>query len=252
MAIDYGKVNTDASYPHSLDFNFTPTDSPLPQQKKDYNTFNTDFTNFLGSQETVPQLQSKYGNMYNVPFLQDTAQKQNQTADMIGNQLRALPASINSSTQNSLLTQGQKDRMVQAAQAPLATQYTSIAGEAGRTNQALGTAQTNQNTAVTSEQAQQMKMVAPWLQKYDAMTIMNAAENTQWTQKNQWELNRLLANQSTGAQLSEGQQSRLEHLASQENLFQAQMEQIKEQGNQARLTKKAPTDLATLWSSMMG
>src|SRR5258708_31315401 len=78
--IDYGNVNTSGAnannYPHSMDINFTPTPSPLPAQKQAYNDYNTAFTGFLNSQETVPQLQARYQNRYNIPFLQTQAQQQ--------------------------------------------------------------------------------------------------------------------------------------------------------------------------------
>lgn len=229
MAIDYSKVNTDSSYPHSFDISFTPTESPLARQKSDYEQFNKDYTNFLGSQETVGQLQDRYANKYNVPFLQQQAQQQNNQLAMLGNQMQALPQSVASASSNSMLTSGQKARLVQNAQQPLAQQYQNLGAQATATNQALGTAEQNVNQAISAEQAQQMKMTQPWLQKYDFTTIANAAENTQWTQKNQWELDRLLANQSAGVTLSEGQQNRLYQLASQENAFQNSLEYLDKQ-----------------------
>ncbi len=219
---DYN-INQDSSYPHSMDVNFKPTASPLPEQKKAYDQYNTDYTNFLGNQETVGQLQDRYSNKFNIPFLEQNQQQQSNQLGVLGNQLQALPASVNSATANSMLTQGQKDRMVQSQQAPLAQQYNQVQTAANQTNQTLGTAQQNMGKMITAEQAQQMKMTQPWLQKYDQMNIQNAAENTQWTQTNQWELNRLLANQSAGVTLSEGQQNRLEQLAAQEDAFHNQL-----------------------------
>ncbi len=219
---DYS-INQDPSYAHSMDVQFKPTPSPLPEQKKAYDQYNKDYTDFLGSQETVGQLQDRYSNKFNIPFLEQNQQQQSNQLGFLGNQLQALPASVNSATANSMLTQGQKDRMVQSQQAPLANQYNQVQTAANQTNQTLGTARTNMGQMITAEQAQQMKMTQPWLQKYDEMNIQNAAENTQWTQTNQWELNRLLANQSAGVTLSEGQQNRLEQLAAQEDAFHNQL-----------------------------
>lgn len=246
-----GSVNTSSDYAKSLNFDFTPSASPIPAQKTAYDAFNGDFTKFLGSQETVPQIQDRYANKYNIPFLQGQAQEQNNRTSALGSQLSGLPASVASSTMNSMLTQGQKDRIIESRQAPLLKSYNDSATQAGQTNAALGVAETNINQAVTAEQAQQLKMTQPWLQKYDAMTIANAAENTQWSQTNQMELDRLMSNQRTGMTLSEGQQQRLEQLAEQENAFHNDLEKIKANGEQDRLTKKAPTDLATLWKSLM-
>ncbi len=247
--IDYKTPN---NYAESQNFNFTPTPSPLPVQKTAFDLYNKDFTGFLAEQETPTQIVDRYSNKYNIPFLQEQAQKQNENATYLGNKISAIPSNVATSSANSMLTTGQKARVEQSMAAPLTQEYNAAVGNAGATNTQLNAAGTNVNTAVGLEQAQQMKMTQPWLQKYDAMTIQNAAENTQWTAINSWELDRLTKNQAAGVQLSEGEQSRLLQLATQEAAFQSALDNIAAQGDQARQTKKAPTDLATLWSSFMG
>src|SRR5258708_968942 len=140
--IDYGNVNTSGAnannYPHSMDINFTPTPSPLPAQKQAYNDYNTAFTGFLNSQETVPQLQARYQNRYNIPFLQTQAQQQGEQMADVGNQLQALPLSVASDSQNSTLTQGQKDAIVQSRSVPLTQEYNTMQTAYGNTSKALG------------------------------------------------------------------------------------------------------------------
>ena len=166
-----------------------------------------------------------------MPFLQNTAQQQNNQVAYLGNEIQALPQSVASNSENSMLTSGQKDAIVRSQQAPLAQAYQNTATQANQTNQGLGTATQNVNQSVGQEQAQQMKMVQPWLQKYDTMAIQHAAQNTQWNQTNQWELNRLIDNQQSGVQLSEGQQDRLEKLAQQENGFQNELNLLVEKAS---------------------
>jgi len=233
MPLNY---TTPDNYAKSFDVGFTPTASPLSQQKSDYGTFNDSFSTFLNGQASVPQLQEKYANRNNIPFLQGQADQQNGITQMIGNQISALPGSVNSATSNSLLTQGQKDRIVQSQGAPLQQQFAVASQASGNTNSALNTAQMNQNTAVGQEQAQQLKETQPWLQSYDAMTIANAAQNAQWSQANQMELSRLLANQSTGATLSNAEQGRLEQLAVQEGSFKNALDRISQTADQERKT----------------
>lgn len=244
--------STPANYADSQDFAFTPTPSPIPAQRAAYDTYNTDYTNFINGQETPTAIADRYSNKYNVPYLQDQQQQNNLILGALGNQITALPASIGSASGNSMLTTGQKARLVQSAAAPLTQDFTSVSQNANSVNAALGTAETNVNQSIGFEQADQMKKLAPWLQKYDAMTIMNAAENAGWNATNSWELDRLSKNQAAGITLSEGEQNRLEDLASKEAAFQSALDNIAATGDQARQTKKAPTDLATLWSSMMG
>lgn len=226
-------INQDSTYARSMDINFTPTASPIAAQREEFSKYNTDYTNFLAGQETVPQLQDRYSNRYNIPFLQQTNQQQLENMDFLGNAIKAAPASVNSASQNSLLTSGQKDRLVQARTAPLVENYGKIATSQAATGSQLATAESNLNKAISAEQAQQMKMTQPWLQKYDEMNIIQAAERTQWTQTNQWELNRLLSNQSTGVTLSEGQQNRLNQLAMQENAFQNELALLEKQNEYA-------------------
>jgi hypothetical protein len=245
-------TSTPSPYAESQNFDFTATPSPLPGQRENYKKFNADYTNFINAQETPTQIADRYANKYNVPYLQEQQQKNNLMLGALSNQITALPTSINSASGNSMLTQGQKDRLVANQSAPLTQNYNALAQNANNVNQASQQATENVDRAIGFEQADQMKKLAPWLQQYDFDTIANAAENTQWTQTNQWEFNRLIANQQAGVTLSEGEQGRLFELASQEAAFQAALDQIHAQGEEARATKKAPTDLASLWSSMGG
>lgn len=247
--IDYKSPD---NYSNSKNFSFTPTPSPLPAQKAAYDTFNTDFTGFINAQETPTQIADRYSNKYNIPFLQEQAQKQNENVTYLGNQISAIPSNVSTSSANSMLTTGQKARVAQSQAAPLTQEYNTAVTAAGNTGTQLNAAGSNVNTAISLEQADQIKKLSPWTQKYDAMTIQNAAENTQWTATNSWELDRLIKNQAAGVQLSEGEQSRLLQLATQEASFQSALDNIAASGDQARQTKKAPTDLATLWSSFMG
>lgn len=247
--IDYTSPN---NYARSMDFSFTPTPSPLPGQREAFNTFNSDYTNFINAQETPTAIADRYSNKYNIPYLQEQAQNNNLILSALGNQIKALPGSVGSASGNSMLTAGQKDRVIQSQAAPLTQDFNTISANATGVNSALGAADANVLKAVGFEQADQMKKLTPWLQKYDAMTIMNAMENSQWSQTNSWELDRLSKNQAAGVTLSEGEQKRMYDLAAQEATFQAALDNIAATGDQERQTKKAPADLATLWKAMTG
>ena len=229
MAADMSGINTDPSYANSQSFSFTPTANPLPQEAQAYSDLNTKYTNDINAQQTVPQIQQQSENKYNIPFLQNTANQQNAQANMVGNQLQTLPASIASASQNSLLTQGQKDNIVASRALPLQQQQQNLQTNANATNVALGTAETNQGNYVAATQAQQLKQLMPDLQAYDEMNIQNAAAQTAWNAQNAWELSNLINNAANGVNLSEGQQGRMEALASQENAFQNSLTMLQKQ-----------------------
>lgn len=171
-----------------FNISFTPTANPVDKERAAYGDFNKGFTDFLGSQDTVPQLQDKYANKYNVPDLQQKAQFQNEQAQQVGDSIAGVATNFGNDSANSTLTQGQRDRAIQSRTQPLLNSFNALTANANQTNAALGTAQTNQNAAVTAEQAQQMKMTQPWLQAYDEGNILNAAEQTGWSQANSMEL----------------------------------------------------------------
>lgn len=234
------------------DINFTTTESPINKQADIYGNLNTGYANAIAGQATVPSLVTKYNEMFQVPQLQQAYNQGMEQYDNLGASIRAIPQDISQRSQESILTQGQKNRMVQAEQAPLLEQQGILGTNVTRLGQNLGTAQQNAGTMITAEQAQQTKELSPWLKQYDTEQVLSAMRMTGWTTENQMEFERLVTNAQMGFEMSENEKNRMHELAMQENEFNAQLEQIKETGNQNRLTKKSLPDLGTLYSSMFG
>lgn len=234
----------------NFDVNFKPTASPVNQQADIFANLNKGYSEAIGNQATVPSIMGKYDQMYGVPQLQQQIQQGTEQYDALGNTLRNMPNEIAQRSQESILTQGQKDRQVQAESAPILQQQGVLGQNLSRQQANLGEARSNVSRMVSAEQVQQEKELSPWLKQYDNETVMSAMRQSGWTFENQSELSRLLANQQAGITLSEGEKNRAQQLAIAEKGFEAQLNQIRETGNQARLTKKALPDLGTLYSSM--
>lgn len=240
------------AYEDQFNINFTPTTSPVGEQADIYAGIDKGYSDAIAGQSTVPQLTTKYNEMFGVPQMQQQLQQGTELFDTLGAQMRGLPKDIAQRSQESIVTQGQKNRMIQAEQAPILEQQGILGTNLSRLQSNLGTAQQNAGMMISAEQAQQAKELSPWLQKYDNQSVLSAMRMSGWTLENQMELDRLLANQQAGVTLSEGERNRANQLSIAEKGFAAQLEQIREQGNQARLTKKALPDLGTLYSSMFG
>lgn len=208
---------------NNFNVNFTPTASPLEDTKKRYSDLNTGFTNFLNSQETVPQLTTRYNQQYGIPQMQNNLQQGQEQYDYLGNQIRSMPTSVAQGSQESILTQGQKDRVVQSRQAPILEQQGVLGQNLSQLGNRLSTAQTNANQMISAEQAQQLKMTQPWTQAYNTESVLSTMAMTGWSTQNSMELQRLLANQSAGIQLSEGEKNRMNALAVSENNFEHQL-----------------------------
>lgn len=215
--------------------NFTPTASPVNQQADIFANLDKGYAGAIDAQTKVPDLITNYNNQFGVPQLQKQIQTGQEAYDALGNTISNIPTDIAQRSQESILTQGQKDRQVQAESAPLLKQQGVLGQTIARQQTNLGTAQTNAGQMVTAEQAQQTKELQPWLQKYSDESILSSMRMTGWTQENSQELQTLLANQQAGITLSEGDKNRANALALKEADFE---DQLKLNSQQASLTPK--------------
>jgi len=207
-------------FDNSAAVNFTPTASPIPQTQADYKNLETGFSNAINAQPTVPQLMGKYNAQYGVPQLQQRVQGDQATADKIGTQIDMAPKTIAQTSQQSIMTQGQKDAAVQNLTQPLQQELTNVNKDQSEGQQALTAADTNAKDMVAAEQAQQTKQLQPWTQAFKDQDVIAAEQMTGWTNENAQQLQVLLANQATGKELTMNEQNNLEKLAQQEQQFE--------------------------------
>ena len=222
------------------------------QQRAENANFLGGFSNFLGNQETLPAIQQRYENRFGIPDLQENYLRQKEATEMVGNQIQGLPQSVNQRTNESLMTQGQIDRVVNKEAKDLLEVYNGLGQITESTGRRLAMAEQNLNNAAKLEMAQLERDQQPWLMGYDLMNLMQAREMVGWTTTQSLELNRLLANQSAGLTWTDNEAQRAHDLSVAEKGFQNALDQISATGEQSRLTKKAPGNLSDLWSSVMG
>lgn len=205
---------------HEFDINWKPTQSPVKEQAGIYADLNKNYTAAIAGQEKTPQLISRYNDLYGVPQMQQQVQQGTEQYDYLGNQVRSMPNQIAQRSQESILTQGQKNRQVNAESAPLLEQQGMLGQNLSRIQSNLGTAQTNASAMVSATQVDQQKELSTWLKRYDTEAIMGSMRMTGWTFENQSELDRLLANQSAGVTLTNSERDRLNALSIAEKGFE--------------------------------
>lgn len=203
----------------SANVSFTGTPSPVPQIQGQYTGLEKGYSDAINTQPGVPQLTSKYNDQFGVPQLQGQVANDQARADTLNTQINQVPKTIAQASQESILTQGQKDAAVQNMTTPLNQQLTGINTDMSRAQTNLGTAQTNAGNMVTAEQAQQTKQLLPWTQAFSDANVTSAMQMTGWTTQNAQQLQVLLANQSAGVTMTESERSNMERLAEQEQAF---------------------------------
>lgn len=205
---------------HSADVHFQGTPSPIADIQNQFKTTENGYADTINGQATVPQLTARYNSQFGVPQLQGQVQDLQAQSDTLGSEINNAPKTIAQASQESILTQGQKDAAVQNLQNPLQQQQQNVNTNLTRTQQNLGTAQTNAGQMVAAEQAQQQKQLLPWTQQFSDLNVTTAMQMTGWTTENAQQLQVLLANQQAGVQLTQNEQDHLEQLAQQEQSFE--------------------------------
>lgn len=199
---------------------FTSTPSPIPQTQATYKNLETGYSNAINAQPTVPQLTTKYNTQFGVPQLQGEVSADQATEDKLNSQINNAGKTIGQASQQSILTQGQKDAAVTNLTTPLQQQLGTATTDLSRANTNLGVAEKNASDMVAAEQVQQTKQLLPWTQAFSDQNIIAAEQMTGWTTENAQQLQVLLANQATGKELTMNEQNNLEKLAQQEQQFE--------------------------------
>jgi hypothetical protein len=215
--------------PHAFDVNWKPTTSPVGAQTDIYSNLNAGYAGAIAGQDKTPAILDRWDQRYGVPQLQSKIAGDTLQYDELGNQIRNMPKEIAQRSQESILTQGQKDRQVQSETAPLLSAQGVLGQNISRDTANLGTAESNAAKMVSAEQVDQEKELLPWLKQYDTENVLQAMRMTGWTFENEKELSRLLANQSAGVTLTNAERDRLNQLAIAEKEMQNRLDLAKAQ-----------------------
>jgi len=210
------------------------------QQKAEQGNYLQGFNQFLQGQEKLPAIQDRLSNKYGIPDLRESYLRQREAGDMVGNQIRGIEGSTRDRFAESMLTQGQVDRVINKEAKGLLEQFNSLGQITEQTGQRLAMAEQNLNNEAKMEMMQMEKDTQPWLRAYDLMTISQAREFTGWTTTMSMELERLLANQAAGLQWTNNEAQRANALSIEEKSYQSALDQISATGEQNRQTQTAP------------
>lgn len=212
----------------------------------DYGSQRTETADFLSRYaDAAVKNREKYARQEGLNEINQSILGNQLATQNIQNLINNMNRTVGATTSGSLVTQGQRENLVSANVAPLRENLTSLQG----IGENLATQKTAAQEAVESATKQSL---LPFETEYDALSKQQAREFSGYTTANQLELDRLIANQNAGLTWTNAETQRANELALAELQYKNALEQIREQGAQARETKKSLPDLATLYSSIYG
>ena len=203
----------------------------LEAQKKE----GQDFLSQFGA--AIPQIRGQVETQLGLPGLRETQRGLGEAITGVTGQIRGIPQQVGETTRQSLVTEGQRGRLVQQQQQPLREDLVRLAE-----SQAAISPQLSALEERASQQVQEQLL--PFQAGFTLLQQQQAREESNYQFSEQLELNRLIANGDFGI--------RTQELAMKEAQFRNNLEQIRLTGEQARETKKAPTDLGSLFKSIFG
>ena len=195
-------------------------------QRAEQKQFVGDYTSALKGQETLPAMSDRLGTQMELPQLRETAQGYSELGNTLSSQIKAVPDVVAGTTRESLVTDPQRQRMIQKQQEPLLQSLGEVGQLGEMAGQRVTQAENQLGIQMGLAQTQQQRDMQPWMMQYDTMNVQQAREMTGWTNEMSNELNRLLANQSAGVTLSEGEANRMHELSVQENGFNNTIEKL--------------------------
>ncbi len=232
-------------------FNIDPFVQPFnfQQQQQQSGDFRDRFTGFLEGQETPEATRQRFENRYGYQPLREEYLRSGEMLGDLSSSIRAKPEQVLGRSRNTLMTSSQAGQITEKEVGDLMKIYQGVGQINEQQGKRLAMVEQNMNQAAQLEMANQQRMSQPWLMEYDTQAIVQAREFSGWTFANQIELDRIKSNRDAGLGWRVGEEQRAQQLAIAEMGFANELEKIRLSGEQSRLTKKAPTDLSTLWRS---
>jgi S-adenosylmethionine synthetase len=175
------------------------------------------YTDFINSQEGASAMAGRIGGELGIPTLQANA-------TMLRNTLTNLPSTYSKATTGYDVNANQLARIIGQKSSELAPAVTTA-------ETSLSGAQNTLNTQMGYEQTDQAKALMPYQTEQTMLSDRMARETTLYSQDNQNELNSLIAKINAGITLSEGEKSRAQQLAIQEQSYNQAKETAKNTPN---------------------
>lgn len=241
--------------PHAFDIQKFLQPFDIGAQKEEGQAFTGQtgsVADFISGLENPALTRQRYQKQFGVPQLRTQVQQLSEVGEDFLSQIQAMPSQVAGTTRESLVTEGQRQRLVQSGQKPIVENLGEINRALGKAQPALTAAEGHAADLGNLETQRQLLGLLPFEMGFDLLQQQQAREFSAYTFENQLELDRLLANQGAGVTLTEGERNRLNQLAVAEVHYRTALDSIKEQGSQARQTKRAPSDLGSLFGSIFG
>ena len=199
---------------------------PFQQDEAQSSEFRGRFGNWLSGLETPEATRERSENRYGYQPLREQYQQSSEMLGDLGSAIQAKPEQVLGRGRETIMTSGQIENITSKEVGDLMKVYSSVGQINEQQGQRLALIEQNMNQAAQLEMAQQQKMMTPWLQEYQDINIMQARKFSGWTFAGQTELDRLLANQSSGLQWTNAEAQRANTLAVQEASFKNSIEYL--------------------------
>lgn len=209
----------------------------IAQQEADANAYLDKYTSAIGSLAPTADIYSGYAEKLGVPALQEKSNKYSQLTDSLTASLDALPDQIAGRSQESMLTQGQKERMVTAESQPILDNLSKLGVASSRVGQQLSQAQTNAAQMTGYDVADQERTLLPFEKGFDMLEQRQAREFSGYTFQEQQELNRLLENAQLGFQWTNAEKNRAHELSLKEMEYKEALKYMREEYQQRTVSQ---------------
>ena len=238
--------------PNKFDITGQIPEFDIGAQKEEGQSFLDSLRSFLGEQESLSAASDRIGKSLGLPQLREEKLRLGEISDDLTSSLFGLPDQIAGTTRNSLVTQGQRQNLIQSKAQPLQSNLARISEAGGRVGARLSSAEAEQSKRLGLAEKDKDRALLPFELGFSLLEQTQAREFAGYEFREQAELDRLVANQLAGVSLSQSERKRLTDLSIKEMGFRNALEQIRASGDEARKTKKAPQDLGSLFSSIFG
>lgn len=183
-------------------------------------------------------LRDRFSKQIGLPEQKEQSLRLGEIIGDLTSQYKGADKQVAGTTRESLVTEGQRQGLVQNVQKPLLQGMQDVQGIQSSLNERIASGQELLAQRLGLEFADQDRQLLPFEQEFSAEDRISAAELSGWTTAQNNELNRLVANLNAGVQLNEGEKGRLNALAIAEKGYENALAQIRETGSQNRETDK--------------
>lgn len=183
-----------------------------------------DYFKKAASQVTPLQAYDQWSNAAGLPAMRKTALNLQGQVDALDESIRRVSSSVDQRSNNSLVTQGQRDRMISAERAPMVDQLDplskSLATLTGNINQAESLIN-NRVGYLTASNAQELD---PYKMRMNQVSEQNARAMTGFTADREVKLTTLLAKLASNERVSMAEMQEAAALSREQRQYQQQKE----------------------------